>query len=202
MWLRRRLRAALTGRAACAILVGLACVVGLACATPPAWAQTREPAWHRFRSVAGRFQVLAPSEPRRYVDSHWTMAGRIVEIAYHFDCRGQRYGVTYHDLPRIASILFSDESLLDRVVSELMEVMDGIPLRSRSISLDGHAGRALAYAVRGQRGLVEQVRILLVGQRLYLIEAASRQQTDQPDPPRDDAVERFFDSFRLIAPGS
>lgn len=191
-----RARAALTRCAACAILAAVAC------AALPARAQTKEPGWHRFRSVAGRFEVLAPGEPRRYVDSHWTMAGRIVEVAYHFDLHGQRFGVTYHDLPRIASLLFSDESLLDRVVSELMERMDGIPLRTGSFSRAGHPGRALAYAVRGQPGLVEHVRILLVGPRLYLVEAARRGEGLPADLPDDDPAARFFDSFRLTGPGS
>lgn len=182
-----------------AVSIALAAVLAVGL---PALAQADgAPGWHSFRSVAGRFEVLAPGAPERLVESRWTLAGRIDEVAYHFEWRGERFGVTYHDLPAIARVIFSPTSLLDRVVDELLEVMQGgRPLRSRDISLAGHPGRAIAYAPQDRPGTVEEVRIFLVGERLYLVEAATRPGENPGDDDAgsgEDAAERFFESFRL-----
>jgi hypothetical protein len=183
----------------CALALALAPASG---AATPADAQAGEDraaaAWHPFRSVAGRFQVLAPSAPERIVHSRWTVAGRIDEIAYHFEWRGERYGVTYHDLPRIARMIFSDDGLLDRIVDELLGVMNGSLLREDEISLRGNPGRVVSYRVRDRPGLVEEVRILLVERRLYLVEVGRNDLGGAA--LSNGSARRFFDSFELIEP--
>ena len=87
---------------------------------------------------------------------------------------------------------------LDRIVDELLGVMNGSLLREEVISLRGNPGRVVSYRVRDRPGLVEEVRIILVERRLYLVEVGRNELAGAARP--NGSARRFFDSFELIEP--
>lgn len=145
-------------------------------------------AWASYRSVPGRFTVIAPGAPTERTVPVKTAGGATVN----------RVQVLFADLDPIAfAVMYSDYPANERVSLDQardsgVQAVKGRLLRESPITLGGYAGRDLTIEI--PEGQVARQRLFAVGQRLYQVIVIG------PESQAALAVERFLTSFRLLGP--
>jgi hypothetical protein len=143
------------------VLLGVAASLPLRSHAEPAAAEA-------FVSPQGRFAVAFPAEPVGERAGRETWAGRMEEGSYEVEGAGLRLRVEFHDVPRMATLVLAAGAILDLAKQG---VLDDMKARSASVeraSLHGHPGLALRYEPGARPGSIEEARLFLVGERLYV----------------------------------
>jgi len=179
-------------------LVLAATVLGLLLSSAPATAAD-EFVWRTFGSADVGFRVELPDTPDYEHASELTLAGRVQHHHHQVDLPGVRIDIERHDLPAVALVFFSPDSILDRAARDLVSDL-GASLRcEEKIELQGQPGRRLCFEL-GLPPHPEESRLFLLGRHLYIVAAGPYESTY-----RESVVNRFFESFRLcgedVAPG-
>jgi len=169
-------------------LVLLACTSLLAVT-----ASSDESRWQLFRPVDGGFEVEFLGEPEHRFREEGSILGRVLHRHYWVDRAGARLDVERHDLPRIATFLFSTNRLLDRVRHDLMKDLGTDIESEEGISLQGYPGRRVLYSRGEPTPLPEETRFYLAGSTLFVVAAGV-----YAPRAREPIVDRFFASFRII----
>ena len=151
-----------------------------------------EHAWTRFTSETGRFSVLVPGEPSLLERKTTTIIGTLNEWKYLVPLADGAFSVGFHDLPPIAMLLAPTRVVLSRTRDQILTGTEGTEISFVEYDFDGHPGRILAYEAENSEYRYEEVRMILVGRRLYLLTAG------RPALEADRSLmDRFFDSFRI-----
>ena len=129
-----------------------------------------------FESPEGRFRVDFPGRPQRQEQTETSTGTPIKIILFTVDSGNTAYSVAFSDLPETANA--TPNQVLDAVP-------DGsatrVPGKVRSKSMSTFVGSpAIDYVIEGegeQRGALVNAKAVLVGRRLYIIQAASKNAT-------------------------
>jgi hypothetical protein len=159
-------------------------------------ARGEEPDWQLLRPEMGGFQVAMHGEPQYRRHEERTLAGRVVHEYYWVEHSGAKLDVERHELPRLATVFFSTDRLLDRVRDDLLEDVGAEATLEETISLQGYPGRRVVYERGEPVSSPEESRIYLVGNTLFVVATGAY----LPET-REPIVDRFFASFRFIESG-
>lgn len=163
----------------------------LGAATPvPAPAR---PAPEAFVSHEGRFTVAFPAAPEHDGRARDSWAGPVREGNYELEQDGVWLRVEFHDIPRIATLVMSPRSILDRASDSLIEDVAAQAPEVEPTSLRGHPGVVVRYQPTRHPGSVEEARLYLVGTRLYVAFARAPRQAAE-------SAEAFLASFDVWEP--
>jgi hypothetical protein len=133
-----------------------------------------------------------PGTPEVVSTSRQTLGGRVTSTEYSIERDAFEFRVEYHDLPRIAEVLLSAGGILNRAKSDFLAAVRGTERSFVETSLDGNPARALSFDIPGERELVGDGLLTLVGNRLYVV-AAIRPRRD----PRARLLDRLLKTFRV-----
>jgi hypothetical protein len=152
------------------------------------------PVGQPFRSDSGRFEVLMPGTPEVESKSRQTLGGRITSTQYSVERDAFEFWVEHHDLPAIAEVLLSSGSILSRAKDDFLDAIHGRERTFVETSLDGHPARTFSFEIPGERELVGDGLLTLVGSRLYIV-AAVHPRRD----PRGGLLDRLLKTFTVWA---
>lgn len=183
----------------------------LACAFAPAAAHGQTPvpaaqdtkAWKKFTSPEGRFSVLLPATPTEQSRPVETALGRLDNRVFMVQTPADVYMVAYADFPEPVSDPDMIQKMLDGGRDKALSNVNGKLTSEKNIKLDGHAGRE--WHIEMPEGLVARARAYWVKKRLYqalVIVQATPNATPQAARLRQEANDKFFDSFALTAEGA
>ena len=145
--------------------------------------------WVRFSPEGGNFSVLFPSTPQEKVQSSQTPYGKME--AHSFVAKEDvqdAYGVSYNDVPKFRDI----KPYLDKI--QALEVGDqGKIVFQQEIKIGNNSAREIEFVKGGKANYSVRLRMIPVGQRLYLLTVIFL--TGNPHPEQCDA---FFKSFSLL----
>ncbi len=150
------------------------------------------PAGERYRSEAGRFEVLMPGTPEVVSTSRRTFGGRVTSTEYSVERDAFEFRVEHHDLPRIAEVLLSTGGIFSRAKTDFLDAVRGRERSFVETFLDGNPARALSFDIPGERELVGDGLLTLVGNRLYVV-AAIHPRRD----PRGRLLDRLLKTFTV-----
>lgn len=146
--------------------------------------------WVEVRSKEGRFSTKMPAIPAETTQQVETAAGPIALRSRELDHEGFQYIVSFSDYPDAFLAQNGPESILD--AAREGTTVAGELLEESRISLGENPGRLLVVLdPSGERVL--QIRLLLVGRRLYQFGIVTPKQ-DQSAAE----VARFLDAFALL----
>jgi len=149
-------------------------------------------AWRPYESPSGRFRVLLPASPLPTSGVFETRAGSIRELGVEVETAGLSLKIEHHDLPRLACLFLSDERILDFAASGLLDDRHGRLESAEPALVQGHPGRTLRYSRTDLGNRLEQARLVLVGNRLYIVLARADNASDSRAQ-----IARFFNSFEI-----
>jgi len=170
-----------------------AALLGPAMTAPEAAAASGETRPEPFVSEEGRFRAAFPGEPVRDEGARASWAGTVREGNYELRDGEFWVRVEFHDVPRLATLVLSPETILGMAKRSLLEDVEAQDPREREASLRGHPGLAVRYEPAAHPGTVEEARLYLVRSRLYV--AFARAPADA-----EKAAEAFLASFDVWEP--
>jgi hypothetical protein len=144
--------------------------------------------WVRFSPEGGNFSVLFPSTPQEKDQSAQTKYGKMETHSFVAKEDAQdAYGVSYNDIPKFPDI----KPYLDKI--QALEVGDqGKIVFQQEIKIGNNSAREIEFVKGGKANYSVRLRMIPVGQRLYLLTVIFL--TENPHPEKRDA---FFESFSL-----
>jgi hypothetical protein len=173
-------------------LVALLCAL-LGTSVSAAEAMPSDPAvWETYRSPEGRFSVRIPERPQLIPLSRPTIMGPIYGSKYKVEMGESHVSVSFMDLPAIAIFVLPSSSILNKARTGIVEELDGKLGSSHDLIHQGYPARAFRYAVSDPEARSEEVLLVLVDSRLYII-IASRPMPAQPD----DLFANLFQTFQV-----
>jgi len=147
-------------------------------------------AWQVFESKAGRFRIDMPGKPVETSETRRTIVGMLTGYRFEVENEDSFFLVEYRDLPGVARLFMSTESLVEQAADGLLDFAGGPAQKNEVVEIRGHHARSLRYARKERENQIVRAQVILAEKRLYLVIAGV------PDRRGEDArVERFFDSF-------
>jgi len=148
--------------------------------------------WVEVRSQEGRFSIKMPAPPTESTRLVETAAGTIALRSWELDQQDFKYLVSFSDYPDAFLASRDPEAILDAASEGANTFVAGTRLEETPISLGKNPGRFLVLLdASGER--VMQIRLLLVGRRLYQFGIVTRRQDRSAAE-----VDRFLDGFALL----
>lgn len=162
-------------------------------APPPAQTQAQG---QRYISDAGRYSIMFPSEPKLSTQNISSPTGDAM-TQYMAMSMGQNllFMVGYFDYG--SGIVFN----LDKARDGMLDSVKGTLLDEQSISLGGAPGKQIRIVGRTDEGIefINRARFYDISPRVFVLQCMVQRSQDGPEA--SDRCERFFDSFRVRAPG-
>jgi len=150
------------------------------------------PVWRRLVPDTNDFSILLPGDPSLLVKRNQTIVGQVTEAKYLVEM-GQGYvSVETHVLPRIAMLLASDRTVLDRTKEQILKTHSAEEISYRDLPDQPYRAARLVYRPGRSAQAAEEVRMILSKNRIYLLTVA----LPSGEVAREIAS-RFFDSFRI-----
>jgi hypothetical protein len=153
-------------------------------------AVSQSPDWVRYAPEGKGFSILLPQTPK--LEDSLQPSGRAIHrsISSDGEIKGSAFLATYWDFA--SNTVFSLDKLRDSVAPD-----DPRQIISESnISIDGHAGREIQkWSTVGGRDYRWQVRVYIIGQRVYMLQFVVPKETD--DSLIESKAAKFFDSFSI-----
>jgi hypothetical protein len=150
--------------------------------------------WQTFTPQDQSFSILMPGKPKEKVETIATVVGNASLHMHVVDRGSSAFLIGYADLPPAAANAPLRE-YLDGVRGGMLQGVNGKVIVEKHITLDGHTGREFSFTSEKPKGK-GAARIYRVKGRLYELLVLGR----NIDPESAD-VRKFFDSFKLSAPG-
>lgn len=147
--------------------------------------------WLNFESESGRFSVLFPGAPDEQVESVQTAIGVIETQFFMVTQRDLAYSVNLADYPPEMIAAGDTQQMLDGARDGAVSNVNGELLEEKELTLGGYPGRELKVRVE-EEGIVVRARIYLVNERLYVIQAMSKERLASSED-----IDKFLDSFEL-----
>jgi hypothetical protein len=141
-----------------------------------------------YESDAGRYTVTFPAKPSKKEDDRTvaTAGGNLVVVTTRCEANGVIYSVAYTDYPTSFREVNASR-ILEGVVSGMKG--DSKDATATELSDGEHSGR-LVGVNSGENAM--RAKVLLVGQRLYLVQVSGRKKAVATD-----ATDKFLSSFVL-----
>lgn len=150
--------------------------------------------WAVFRED-DLFRIHLPAEPEHKTNVHVTMLGPVVETDYSARHQDSYYIVEHVQIPRLASFVVTTNKLLERAQEDRLGDVGAEALSSRAIVHTGYDGLAVRYRIPGEPPVEGELRLFVVGRRLFMLDAGGRDGAWRPE-----LAERFFGSFEPTVP--
>jgi hypothetical protein len=147
--------------------------------------------WLNFESESGRFSVLFPGEPDEQVESVQTAIGVIESQFFMVTLENMAYSVNLADYPPEMIAAGDTQQMLDGARDGAVSNVNGELLDEKELTLSGYPGREFKVKVEDE-GIVVRARIYLVNERLYVIQALSKERLASSED-----IDKFLDSFQL-----
>ncbi|MCS7021149.1 MAG: hypothetical protein NZU63_04905 [Gemmataceae bacterium] len=178
------------------VLLGLSVGSCLCCCL--IFAVMPEPSWQLYTSRDGWFQVELPSSPRVFPLAPPFAAPNSQVEGATLDKYGEEYRVIHWNVPPLQRLVRNDEALMQRALDQLLADLRHSQLLQppRPVPGQPHLTYELEWLDKGNRRHI--ARLVLAGDRFYLLLVQARFFWTEPDPER---VERFFQSFRVLRLG-
>lgn len=144
-----------------------------------------------FESPEGRFKVDLPRTPERQEETESSAGQSLKTTLFSVQSKDEAYSVAFSDLPAQLSQV-DPSTVLDGVTEGSASRVPGTVRSKTSSSFLGSP--AVDYVIDGEdrsKEVVVEARAILVGRRLYILQAAGRN-TDTP------FYQRMISSFRLL----
>lgn len=148
--------------------------------------------WRIFRSDPGGFSVLLPGEPEHLSRETSTIVGGVRENKYLVPVGNGFFSVGLHELPRLSNFFAPARVILSQTKNQILKGTKSEELSFDEFDDPRFPARVLRYRNGVEGFTIEEVRMILVGRRLYLLTAGY----DESDADRT-LMDRFFDSFVL-----
>ena len=146
--------------------------------------------WQVFESKAGRFRVDMPGKPVETTETRRTIVGTLTGYRFEVENKDSFFLVEYRDLPGVARVFMSTESLVEQAADGLLDFAGGPAQKNEVTQIKGHSARNLRYTRKEREDQIVRAKVILAEKRLYLIIAGVPKQKGE-----DARVQRFFDSF-------
>jgi len=153
--------------------------------------------WQEYSSDAGRFRVLLPELPRVSHSMGSSIGGPVPGARYAVQIGDTRLQLEHHDMPRLATLVLSPQSLLSRAADGLLEDEQAREIERAPIEWQGYPGVALYYEIPGSEAVITRGILVLVERRLYMVLAAWPAGSDSRPRPE---VARVLGSFVIQHP--
>jgi len=154
-------------------------------------AEQRDLEWLNFESESGRFSVLFPDEPDEQVESVQTAIGVIESQFFMVTQKDMAYSVNLADYPPEMIAAGDTQQMLDGARDGAVSNVNGELLEEKELTLSGHPGREFKVKVEDE-GIIVRARIYLVNERLYVIQALSKERLASSED-----IDKFLNSFEL-----
>jgi hypothetical protein len=148
-----------------------------------------------FSPPEGRFRAALPTQPVVSGSFRRTFLGKIVEKRYAVNVGDTRVAVELYDLPQVAAILLTEDSILDRARDGLLENVGGRAIAARETSHQSFPAREVTYELADRPARIERALLVLIEPRLYIALASWPSASSAPP-----AAERLFESFEIWPP--
>lgn len=147
---------------------------------------------YAFRSEPGRFKIGFPGELPRSTALSGEKFNTTDNDEHHVvEIEDARFSVELHDIPRAASLLLTDDFVLEQAAKGLLDDMGAQPIESASASRQDHPARWVSFEIP-ERHVRGDVMIVLADRRLYLVSARHPVERDPPI-----SFGKFLESFRF-----
>jgi len=148
--------------------------------------------WRNVTAHAERFSAQFPARPEfRSVTQH-TIVGDVTQTGYRARFGDGFFSVELHELPGIAEFFAPANLVLERAKNQILKESDTVPLSFARVETEGHPGSVFSYRSDKSNFEIEEVRLVLVGKRLFKLTAGLVKGSDDRS-----AMDRFFNSFRF-----
>jgi hypothetical protein len=145
--------------------------------------------WEKYSSAEGKFSAIFPSRPK---EDDKTRQGADGEVQAHIFSSSKdpqnSYAVGYYDLPR----LNEPKMMLARVEQSIVTGESAKIVSYKAMQAGGHYATQFEIVPGNHPNLSAKVRLIAVGQRVYMLMATYF--AAQPNPDETDA---FFNSFTM-----
>lgn len=148
--------------------------------------------WETYRSPEGRFSVRIPGRPRIIPLRRSTILGPIYGSKHRVDFGDFHVSVSLMDLPAIATFILPSSSILDQARKGIVDEEDGRLDSTHDLIHQGYPARAFRYEIPQPEARSEEVLLILVESRLYIVIAS------RPAPaPQDELFANLFQTFQV-----
>jgi hypothetical protein len=148
--------------------------------------------WRRLVPDTKDFSILLPGEPSLLVKRNRTIVGQVTESKYLVEMDRGHVSVETHVLPKIAMLLAPPRTVLDRTKEQILKTHSAEEISYTDLADQRYQTTRLVYRPEGPGRALEEVRMILSKNRVYLLTAA----LPSGEAEREIAS-RFFDSFRI-----
>jgi hypothetical protein len=148
--------------------------------------------WRRLVPETRDFSILVPGNPSLLVKRNQTIVGQVTESKYLVEMERGHVSVETHVLPKIAMLLAPARTVLDRTKEQILKTHSAEQISYTDLPDQPYRTARLVYRPGGTGQAVEEVRMILSKNRLYLLTAALPSSEAAPQ-----IAARFFDSFRI-----
>jgi hypothetical protein len=148
--------------------------------------------WQRLVPETNDFSILLPGDPSLLVKRNQTIVGPVTESKYVVEVGEGHVSVETHVLPKIAMLLAPARIVLERAKQQILETHSAQEISYTALADSRYRGARLLYRPQGSDLEVQEVRLILSKNRLYLLTAAL-----PSGKAMREIVSRFFDSFRI-----
>lgn len=153
---------------------------------------TQQAPWKEFSSAEGKFSAAMPDDPTTNAVATYTSKGRLLtHTVSSTDKELNQYLVSWTEYPEESIEQRATETKFDKIRDALVGHKGGKVLSESAVN-QGHPAREVTFSVPENR--VIRVRFYFVRNRFYQVMAESKGENSE-------AVERFFNSFKLL-PGT
>jgi inorganic triphosphatase YgiF len=166
--------------------------LALAClAAAPASAQAK---WVSFRSKQARFSVEMPTQPKATTTKTTSFIGTITDEIFTSGQGDERFTVDHSQIPRFALDFAGADTIYDHASAALLKQTWSKQLSFADVTVNGRQGKQLVYdtpPVPGKPKIKGLANLFLVGDRLYVVDAAVPAGESEADARRFLASVRF-----------
>ena len=145
--------------------------------------------WLEFKCSEGRFSVLMPGNPVFTQKKDATPVGDVISNIYVYETPAISLTAEYSDLPGLALMFGSRKKIYAKTQEAFLADVKGEMISMGTVVLDAYRGVEMEYRTDTQKG---KARFILIGTRLYVLQAAVNNGTDLS------VIDKYFQSFRPI----
>jgi hypothetical protein len=153
-------------------------------------------AWRHLEAVADGFRALLPGDETWEEDNiRQTVIGSVSEKKYFARADGRTFSVGLHMLPKLGKLFAPTSLVLSTAKKNVLLTDAGREVSYERRRMGDYPGALLKFEStrEGDDYELMEVRLVLVGQRLYVLKASDPESSgDRSD------VDRFFESFEVI----
>jgi len=167
-------------------------ILALAClAAAPASAQDK---WVPFTSKQARFSVEMPTQPKATTTTTSSFIGNVTNEIFTSWEGDEKFTVDHSQIPRFALDFAGADTVYDHASAALLKQTWSKQTSFTDVTVNGRPGKQLVYdtpPVPGKPELTGLANLFLVGDRLYVIDAAVPAGESEADAQRFLASVRF-----------